>query len=234
MCAPRLCRVVLLVVMSIGAAACGEETPTAPTPQAAALSQLSLTPTTVNAGTASEGLVILIGQAPATGAEVRLSSSDGVAVVPASVMVPAGAASVGFTVTTRLVAADTNATISALRGADKRDVVLRVMAPIPRPPTLQALEIEPAIVKGGQDARGTVRLTGPALITMVVALRSSNALAGLPRCITNMAPSCVAVLIGSSGATFTITTRPVTLDTVFDIVATLGDQVQAGQIRLTP
>ena len=42
------------------------------------------------------------------------------------------------------------------------------------------------------------------------------------------------MLIGSSSATFTITTRPVTLDTVFDIVATLGDQAQAGQIRLTP
>jgi hypothetical protein len=234
MCAPRRCLVVLLVVTSVCLAACGEEVPAAPTPPTATLSQLSLTPTTVNAGTSSEGLVILTSRAPANGAQVRISSNDGVAVVPASVIVPADAASVSFTITTRLVAADTNASISALLGAEKRDVVLRVLAPILRPPTLQALEAEPAIVKGGQNSRGTIRLTGPALITMLVALRSSNTLAVLPPCINNTSPSCVAVLIGASSSVFTITTRPVALDTVFDIVATLGDQVQAAQIRLTP
>ena len=147
MSTPLLCRVVLLAVMSIYAAACGEETFTAPTPQAATLSQLSLTPATVNAGTSSEGLVILSGPAPASGTEVRLSSSDGVALVPASVMVPAGAASVPFTVTTRLVAANTNATISGLLGVVKRDAALRVMAPFPRPPTLRALEIDPSVFR---------------------------------------------------------------------------------------
>jgi hypothetical protein len=154
MCAPGRCLVVLLVVTSVCLAACGEEVPAAPTPPTATLSQLSLTPTTVNAGTSSEGLVILTSRAPANGAQVRISSNDGVAVVPASVIVPADAASVSFTITTRLVAADTNASISALLGAEKRDVVLRVLAPIPRPPTLQPLEVEPAIVKGGQDIRG--------------------------------------------------------------------------------
>ena len=149
-------------------------------------------------------------------------------------MVAAGAASVSFAITTRLVAADTNTTISALLGADKRDVVLRVMAPIPFPPRLQAMEIEPAIVKGGQNTRGTIRLTTPALNTMFIALRSSNTLATLPSCVLNTMPSCVAVPAGASSVTFAITTRPVTLDTVFDIVATLGDQVQAAQIRLRP
>ena len=232
----RLWPVVLLVVISICAVACGEDTPTAPTAQTAALSQLSLTPAAVNAGTPSEGLVILTGPAPATGAAVRISSSDGVAVVPTSVMVPAGAASASFTITTRLVAADTTATISATLSADKRDALLRVLAPIPRPPTLQALEIEPATVKGGQFTVGTIRLTGPALTTIYVTLRSSSMLVTLPSCVvsTTLVPSCVPVQGGTSTATFTITTRPVTLDTVFDVVATLGDEVRAGQIRLTP
>jgi hypothetical protein len=237
MCAPpRLCPVVLLVVISIYAAACGDDTPTAPTPQTPALSQLSLTPATVNAGASSEGLVILTGPAPANGAAVRISSSDGVAVVPASVMVPAGAASASFTIATRLVAADTTATISALLSADKRDAVLRVVAPIPRPPTLQALEIEPATVKGGQFTVATIRLTGAAVTTMYVTLRTSSMLVVLPSCVvsTTLVPSCVPVQGGTSTATFTITTRPVTLDTVFDIVATLGDEVRGGQIRLTP
>jgi hypothetical protein len=140
-------------------------------------------------------------------------------------MVPAGAVSATFTVTTRLVAADTNATISALLGAEKRDAILRVMAPIARPPTLQALEIEPSVLKGGQSARGTIRLTGP-LATMTFTVRSSNSLATVPPTVT--------VLTGATSATFSVTTRPVTLDTVFDVTANLVDQTRSVQIRLTP
>lgn len=164
--------------------------------------------------------------APAGGIEVRLSSSDSVAVVPSSIVVPAGTQSTTFTITTRLVAADTTATISALVGADKRDAALRVMAPIARPPTLQALEIQPSVLKGGQNTQGTIRLTGPALAPMAVTLRSSNTLA--------TAPLTVTVLTGASSAPFTVTTRPVTLDTIFDITASLVDQSRSVQIRLTP
>jgi hypothetical protein len=227
--------VVFLSLIAISAAGC-DERPTAPSPPPATLLQFSVTPATVDAGARSDGTVALAAPAPTSGIEVRLSSSDAVAVVPASIMVPAGTQSATFTITTRLVAADTTATISALLGADKRDAVLRVMAPIPRPPTLQALEIEPAIVKGGENTRGTIRLTGPAVSTMFVTLRSSNMLVVLPSCVVSstLVPFCVPVQGGTSTATFTIATRPVTLDTVFDIVATLGDQVRAGQIRLTP
>jgi len=225
MCAPLLRRVIVLVT-SICAAACGDETPpTAPTPQPAILSQLSLTPTTVSAGTPSEGRVILAAPAPANGAEVRLSSSDGVALVPASVMVPAGAVSVPFTVTTRLVAADTNATISGLLSDVRRDVVLRVVAPFPRPPTLRALEIDPSVFKGGENTRGTIKLTGPTLGNMTVFVSSRNPLA--------TPPPTVIVRTQDTTATFTIATSRVTRDTAFEIVATLGDQTRAVEIRLT-
>jgi hypothetical protein len=218
-------RAVFLVVVAICTGACDEAStgPTAPSPT---LVQFSVTPATVDAGAQSEGTVALAARAPANGIEVRLSSSDGVAVVPASVMVPAGASSATFTVTTRLVAADTNATISALLGADKRDVVMRVMAPIPRPPTLEALEIAPPVLRGGQNTQGTIRLSGPALAPMTVTIRSSNPAA--------TAPPTVTLLTGTSSATFIVTTRSVTLDTVFDITANIVDQVRSVQIRLTP
>ena len=219
----------LFLLIAISTAGCGDGAPTAPTaPTAppAGLSQLMLTPATVNAGTSSEGTVMLTGLAPAAGTEIRLSSSDGVAQVPGSITVPAGAVSATFTVMTRLVAADTNATISALLSTDKRDVVLRVMAPIPRPPTLEALEIEPSVLKGGQNAQGTIRLTGPALAAMVFTLRTSSSLATPPPTVT--------VPARAASATFAVTTRPVTLDTVFDIVAILGDQARSAPIRLTP
>ena len=218
-------RVVFVSLAAICAGGC-DGTPAAPSSPSATLSQFSVTPATVNAGARSEGTVTLAARAPASGIEVRLSSSDGVAVVPASVTVPAGAVSAAFAITTRLVAADTNATISALLGADKRDAVLRVMAPIARPPTLQALEIEPPVLRGGQTTQGTIRLTGSALAPMTVTVRSNNSLA--------TPPATVTVPTGATSATFTITTRPVTLDTIFDITANLGDQSRSAQIRLTP
>ena len=217
---------VVLLLPTIWVSACDESPPAAPSPAPATLVQFSVTPATVDAGTRSEGTVTLSGRAPASGIEVRLSSSDGVAVVPASVTVPAGATSATFSVTTRLVAADTNVTIGALLGADRRDVILRVMAPIPRPPTLEALEIEPSVLKGGQNAQGTIRLTGPALAAMVVTVRTSSSLATPPPTVT--------VPARAASATFTVTTRPVTLDTVFDLVAILGDQARSAPIRLTP
>ena len=221
----RSCHPLCLGLIAMCAIAC-DETPTAPSTPPATLSQFSVTPATVDAGARSEGTVTLAARAPASGIDIRLSSSDGVAVVPMSVLVPAGATSATFPITTRLVAADTSATISALLGADKRDAVLRVMAPIARPPTLQALEIQPSVLKGGQNAQGTIRLTGPALAPMAVTVRSSNSLA--------TAPPTVSVSIGASSATFVVATRPVSLDTIFDITASLGDQSRSAQMRLTP
>lgn len=220
----RLFCAVRLVVITLCACACGA-TPTAPSTPPVTLTQFSVTPVTVNAGAGSEGTVTLIAQAPASGIEIR-SSSDGVAVVPASVMVPAGAISATFSITTRLVAADTNATISVMLGSVKREAVLRVIAPMPRPPTLQTLDIDPSVLKGGQNTQGTIRLTGPALGPMRFTPRSSNALATPPPTVT--------VLTEASSATFTVTTRPVSLDTVFDITVNLADQSRSAQIRLTP
>jgi hypothetical protein len=190
------------------------------------LAAISVAPDTVDAGANSLGTVVLTRTAAVNGTDVRLSSSDGVAGVPASIHVPEGVASATFTVTTRLVAADTTATISASLGGDRRDTVLRVMAPIARPPTLQALELEPSVVKGGQTARGTIRLTGPALTPMAFTVRSNNALASPPAMVT--------VPTGAASAPFSIPTRPVTLDTIFDITASLVDQSRSAQIRLTP
>ena len=117
-------------------------------------------------------------------------------------MVPAGAASVSFTVTTRLVAADTNATISALLGADKRDVVLRVMAPIPRPPTLRRWRLNRPSLKGGQNTRGTIRLTGPALAHDGRRSPEQQHARNLPPCDLNTMPLRHGAA-GASSATFT-------------------------------
>jgi hypothetical protein len=84
-------------------------------PAAPTLSSLSLNPTSVRGGAqSSTGTVTLSGPAPAGGAQVALSSSNpGAASVPSSVIVPAGATSVAFTVNTSIVLFSTSVGISA-------------------------------------------------------------------------------------------------------------------------
>ena len=47
-------------------------------------------------------------------------------------------------------------------------------------------------------------------------------------------PASVSIPAGARAATFTITTRPVALETNFDLTASLGDQVHSVPIRVTP
>src|SRR6266478_3118335 len=83
-------------------------------PPPATLSSLTLNPTNVIGGTqSSTGTVTLSAPAPAGGATVMLSSSNGAAGVASSVFVPAGATSATFAVTTSVVLVSTSVTISA-------------------------------------------------------------------------------------------------------------------------
>lgn len=226
-CERRALGRIALAILVLGAAAgCDEKLPTTPTPSPA-LSQLSLAEATIPAGATTQAIVTLTGAAPGGGIEVLVSSSDGVAMVPASVAVPGGATTVTFSVRTKLVAADTDATVTAAAGGEKREATLRVQAPIPRPPAFQALEVQPSTFRGGQSAQGTVRLSGPALASGAsITIRSSNAIATVP--------ASISIPAGAAAATFTITTRAVSLETNFDLTASLGDQVHSVSIRLTP
>ena len=77
------------------------------------LSSLSLQPSVVG-GNAATGSVSLSAPAPAGGVVVTLSSSNtGLATVPASITVPAGASSVGFSVSTTTVKRSRNVQITA-------------------------------------------------------------------------------------------------------------------------
>src|SRR5919109_5060632 len=73
------------------------------------VSSLTLNPTSVVGGVqSSTGTVTLSGPAPAGGAQVTLSSSNGSASVPASVTVPGGSSSATFTVNTSIVLISTS------------------------------------------------------------------------------------------------------------------------------
>ena len=99
----------------------------APVP-APTLSSLTLSPTSVIGGLqASRGTATLSVPAPAGGVLVNLSSSSGVASVPSSVFIPAGASSASFTVNTSIVLLSTSSTISARYNGTIRTATLGVL-----------------------------------------------------------------------------------------------------------
>jgi hypothetical protein len=91
------------------------------------VSSLTLNPANVFGGQSSTGTVMLTGPAPAGGAQVFLSSSNGAARVPSSVIVPAGATTTAFTVSTSFVLISTSATISATYNRTTRTATLGIL-----------------------------------------------------------------------------------------------------------
>ncbi|MEO8518683.1 MAG: fibronectin type III domain-containing protein [Dermatophilaceae bacterium] len=93
------------------------------------LSTVSVNPTTVTAGAASQGTVLLSTVAPTGGWTVALTSSSAAATVPANVTVAAGALIATFPITTSSVTTSTSATITANDGAVTRTATLTVTPP---------------------------------------------------------------------------------------------------------
>jgi len=196
-------------------------TPVAPSE----LFEFTLSPSTVAAGATSVG-TITVRAGTHQLVRIDLSSSDAVASVPSSILVAPGTRS-AFSVRTQVVAANTTARITATAGDVKQEIALQVVAPVARPATLDALMLEAASVRGGQDLHGTVGLTAPAPTGgLSVTIRSSNAAA--------VAPATVLIQSGELNAGFVVSTRPVALDTHLEITASHSDQTRTVPLRLTP
>lgn len=112
-----------------------------PVPPPASLSAVSVSPASITGGTSSTGTVTLTSAAPAGGLVATLASSvPGVAGVPASVTIAAGATSAGFTATSTTVTAATSITITATLAGVVRTTTLSVnppsVGPLPAPAML--------------------------------------------------------------------------------------------------
>jgi trimeric autotransporter adhesin len=178
---------------------------------------VSLRPTSVPGGSPSTGTVTLNGPAPASGTTILLSSNNSsVAAVPASVTISANNTTATFAVSTVPVASNTTVIISGTYGSATRSANLGVTAA-----TLSSVTLNPSSVRGGSPSTGTVTLNGPAPAAgTVVTLSSGN---------TSIAtvPSSTVVAAGSTTATFTISTLPVTRTRTVTISGTRGVQRSA-------
>ena len=101
-------------------------------PSGPTLTSLTLNPSTLVGPTPSIGTVTLSGPAPNGGVLVSLSSSKpGVAAVPPSVTIPAGATNASFTATTSSVTTSTTVTVAASYAGVTQTSSLTVMPPPP-------------------------------------------------------------------------------------------------------
>ena len=202
-----------------------------PPPASLTLSSVTLTPTTVNGGVPSTGLVTLSGAAPSGGAAVTLSSSNtSVATVPASVTVPAGASSARFPVATTAVSSQTAVTISASYGSGSQQSAVLTVTPATSAPTLTSLTVNPTSVNGGNRSTGTVTLSSPAPAGgVVVSLSSSNtSVATVP------VPPSVNIPGGAASASFPVTTMTVSATTTSTITGSYAGVQQSAVLTITP
>ena len=200
---------------------------------AAALSSVSLSPSTVQGGAASSATVTLTAAAPSGGAVVSLTSTNtAVATVAASVTVPAGATSATTSVATSAVSSTTTSVISATRNGVTRTATLTVTPPAPPAPaaTLDTVSLSPASVQGGSSSSATVTLTANAPAGgAVVSFSSSN-----PAVATVPASMTVPEGVNSRVVVNFVSTSPVSATATSVISATYNGVTRSATLTVTP
>ena len=167
-------------------------------PPPAALSGLSVNPSSIVSGLSASGTVSLSATAGTGGAALSLSSSNNLAAsVPATVTVPQGSTSAAFTVNAGSVSTAITVTLTASYLGLSATLGITIN---PLPGALSGVSVNPTSIVGGQSATGTVSLTEPAGTGgAAVSLSSSNTAAA-------SVPSSVTVPQGFASATFPVTT----------------------------
>jgi hypothetical protein len=174
---------------------------------------LSLTPLTASGTTPVTGTVTLSGPAPAGGTTVLLKSAyPEFASVPNSMVIPAGARTGTFTISTSPVPFALNTWIEAV-GAPPASLSLKTPGV-----TMTGLTLSASTATGGANVTGTITFSGPIAATpapstagAIVRLSSSGSAAA-------MGPLIV-VPVGASSATFSINVRNVPSTTTVNITA---------------
>ncbi len=189
----------------------------------AALASVQLNPLAVTGGAVTTAnQVVLSAPAPSGGITVYLSSSNmAAASLPASVLVPAGAASAPFTITSGNVSSSTAVTITAAYLGVSKTATLTVNGV-----AVRSVTINPASVTGGASASGVVTLSGPAPASGAkVLLASSNTLAAT-------VPASVTIAPGASSGTFSVNTLAQTANSSAGITASYWSNSASASISV--
>jgi hypothetical protein len=194
-------------------------TPPGSAAPAPSLATVSVSSTSIFAGSNATGTVTLTGPAPAGGASVWVvGSMEGQVVTPiGGVTVPAGSQSVTFPITAPQVIGSHWVLIQARYGnsAGMHAAVLRIDPAFPAIPDVIALVTDQPSVVAGDSVRGTVGLVTPAPPGGTTVHLSSDTPAA-------QLPASVFIAGGNSANSFTITTNPSSSFASASINATTG------------
>jgi hypothetical protein len=189
---------------------------------------MGIEPTSVIGGQSIRGTVGLVTPAPAGGTTVFLSSSDPNVQIPSTVQIAAGNSTNSFTAGTRAVTNMTSAQISAQSGSETRTAWVTLFADPNAAVTLNSVTPSVSGTTGGNNISATLFLTGNAPTGGAkVTLSSSKSAAA-------QVPASVTVPAGQGFQGFTITTSPVTADTLVTITGTYGASQTATITVLAP
>lgn len=183
---------------------------------------LTVTPTSVYAGTTGTGKVTLTGPANTGGAVVTLVSGNVAVTVPASVTVPAGATSVTFIARTHDIAISTGVLVTGTYNATSAHGTLTV-----KPNKINKFVISPTTVKGGVSAIGTVTLLGIAAANETVTFTSTGGS-------TIPAPFAITVFAGHTTGTVTIHTTATAVSVAATVTATVLSSSLGAHLTATP
>ena len=131
--------------------------------------------------------------------------------MPATVVVPPGATSATFPISSNAAAPPTGVQITAAVGNAIRSANISVNSAPPAGPSLSSVSFSPASVTGGSATTGTVKFSG-ATDGRVVQLSSSN-----PAVV--QVPSETSVDGGQASGAFPVTTAPVSTTTTATVTA---------------
>lgn len=195
-----------------------------PASTVAALSSVTVTPSSATGGISRTGTVTLTGVAPAGDVVVNIASSIAAAQVPASITIPANASSANFTVATSSVSTLTAGNISANYNSVTKSATITLLPPASA--ALTSLTLNPSTVVGGASSTGRVTLSAPAPSGgIVVNLSSSHPYRA-------SVPATVTILSGSSSATFAITTTKGNRKITITIKASQGSIIKSATLTV--
>ena len=190
-----------------------------------ALSTVSLSRSTIiGSCQTATGKVTLTGSAPSSGVNVALATTTGGVNSPSSVLVPAGATSASFTVTSRAVSTINNGTFTASYGGVSKSLSLSV-----RPIYVTAVVLTPSTVAGGGTVSGqaTIECAAPPG-GMTVALSSTNPTVAAP------ATTSIVLPAGATNGAFTVRTQRPAAATTVSIRAAAHAVTKSASLTVTP
>jgi hypothetical protein len=192
------------------------------TDQPPALQSLSVF-SPISGGATTSLNVMLTGAAPSGGATVSLSSDSPAASPPATATIPAGSQSVTVNVPTSAVTATTIVTLSAVWNG--KTVQTQLTLTPQQVPT--SLTLNPSSTSGSTGSSGTVTIGSPATSNLTLSLSSSNAAVA-------SVPNSVTVPSGSTTGGFSITTTPVSTQTLVTISVSGAGVTKTATLTVNP